>query len=145
MIAAGLEPHIRHGQPSFVGSRRDMRLVRTTARWRKGRRSVMVTLHMRIVCDLAFAFRLGRSTVIVVMALQTGSQPYRDRGSHHGIRAEKHQRSPETRNLFVARPTKPRPPCTHDYVALQQQHAYAGGLDRFTLTGVGPEGCARRT
>jgi len=104
-----------------------------------------MALHVRItvhVCLLrGVTLRLGRTSVVMlVVTLQAGRQAHRHGAGHHGVGAHQHQRPSETRDLFWLMLPRPRPPCAHDDVALQQQHTNARGPHCFRLTSGRPDG-----
>lgn len=95
---------------------------------------------VRVMRPVVIALSLGHITMVVMVPLKAGNESHRHRPGHQSVGAHQHQRSADTRNLFWLILSRPRPHRTHDDVGLQQQHGYAGGPDRFRLTGRRSEG-----
>lgn len=102
-------------------------------------RVVVMALRVRFMESRVFALRLSHFAVVMV-TLQTRSQSHRHRPGHHGARPYQDKRLAETGNIFATVAREPRPPGTHNDIALKQQNRDPGSLHRLGLTGVRAEG-----
>lgn len=140
VIASGSESHIGHRQ-ALCARRRSGRLAARGRRLR--RRRIVMGLPRRSSVSIVSDLRLGHVCMVMVVAIETGSQSHCHRCGHDGVGAHQYQRTPKARDLLCPTLPDPGPPCAHDDIALQKKHADASGPNSFRLTGGRSDGRSR--